>query len=91
MKMDVDGEEYALFPVLMLSGGLCDFNMLFMEVHRSEFRGADGVKFNISYIGQIFAEVRRPYPYCRVKVTDLDDESYLAGKSIPLRVAAGQD
>uniref|UniRef100_A0A383WDS8 Uncharacterized protein n=1 Tax=Tetradesmus obliquus TaxID=3088 RepID=A0A383WDS8_TETOB len=84
MKLDVEGEEYALFPGLLLSGGLCDLNVLFLEPHREEFRGEGGVKMQISEMEEVFAKMRKANPHCTVKVTDLDDESYLDGKAILL-------
>jgi hypothetical protein len=84
MKLDVEGEEYALFPGLLVSGALCDLSMLFLEVHREEFRGVDGVNMTMADMEQLFAKVRKANPHCRVNVTDLDDESYLDGKAIPL-------
>jgi hypothetical protein len=83
MKLDVEGEEYALFPALMLSGGLCDISILFLEVHREAFRSAEGVDMTMQEMQQAFAKMRKANPQCRVEVQDLDDESFLDGKAIP--------
>jgi hypothetical protein len=84
MKLDVEGEEYALFPGLVVSGAMCDLSMLFLEVHREEFRGADGVDLTMTAMEEVFDTMRKANPHCRVNVTNLDDESYLDGKAIPL-------
>jgi hypothetical protein len=84
MKLDVEGEEYALFPGLVVSGALCDLDMLFLEAHREEFRSADGVNMTIPDMERLFDQMRKGNSHCKVNVTDLDDETYLDGKAIPL-------
>ncbi|WIA32061.1 hypothetical protein OEZ86_002913 [Tetradesmus obliquus] len=83
MKLDVEGEEYALFPALLLSGGLCDISVLFLEVHGESFRNADGVNMTMPHMQQAFATMRKANPPCRVQVQDLDDETFLNSKAIP--------
>lgn len=83
MKLDVEGEEYALFPALMLSGGLCDISVLFLEAHGEAFRSADGVNMTMQQMEESFARMRKANPHCRVQVQNLDDESFYGGKAIP--------
>jgi hypothetical protein len=83
MKMDMEGEENALFPALMLSGSLCDISVLFLEVHLKTFRSAEGVDMTMPEMQLAFAKMRKANPQCRVEVGDMDDEPYLDGKAIP--------
>ncbi|WIA44390.1 hypothetical protein OEZ86_007159 [Tetradesmus obliquus] len=84
MKLDVEGEEYALLPGLMLSGGLCELDMLFMEQHDPKMRSADGIKMKLKDMEKLFARLRSARPGCKVNITDLDDESYVNGRLVPL-------
>lgn len=87
MKLDVEGEEYALLPGLITNGGLCDLAMIYLEPHREDFRSAAGkaVELNIPAMEQAFSKMRRANPRCAVKYTHLDDESYLhADTEVPL-------
>jgi hypothetical protein len=88
MKLDVEGEEYALFPALMLSGGLCDISVLFLELHPEAFRSAQGVNMTMPEMQQTFAAMRKAHPQCRVDVQDLDDESFLNSKDVPFPTVA---
>lgn len=87
MKMDVEGEEYALLPALITSGGLCDLTMIYLEPHRMEFRDADGkaVNMTIPAIDQAFSNMRKANPWCTVQYSHLDDETYYnAARDMPL-------
>lgn len=87
MKMDVEGEEYALLPGLITNGGLCDLSMIYLEPHREEFKSEAGkaVGMNIPAMEQAFAQMRKANSKCTVKYTHLDDESYLhADTEVPL-------
>jgi hypothetical protein len=87
MKMDVEGEEYALLPSLITNGGLCDLSMIFMELHRPEMTTPDGLLVNITAaeMEDAFAKMRKANPRCTVDYTHLDDESYLhADTEVPL-------
>jgi hypothetical protein len=90
MKLDVEGEEYALFPGLMLSGGLCDISVLFLEVHHEAFRSADGANMTMQQMEEDFAKMRKANLDCRVEVQNLDDESFLDGKAIPFPAVEGE-
>jgi hypothetical protein len=87
MKLDVEGEEYTLFPALMLTGGLCQLSMLFLEAHPWwRFGNTTGavVNMKMSDMQDVFDRLRKANPYCNVEVLPLDDESYLDGDKVPL-------
>lgn len=88
MKLDVEGEEYSLVPGLMLSGGLCDLSTVFLEVHPAQHvRNNSGAPaMTMPEMQAAFAKLRAASPQCRVEISNLDDESYLDGKEIPLPV-----
>jgi hypothetical protein len=61
----------------MLSGGLCDVSLLFMEVHRESFRSADGVRSNITDMQATFATMHKANPHCRVQIMTLENCSVM--------------
>jgi hypothetical protein len=67
-----------------LAGGLCEIDLLFMEHHPAKMRSADGLRMKLKDMEKIFARMRSIRPSCRVNITNLDDESYVNGKVIPL-------
>jgi hypothetical protein len=89
LKLDVEGEEYALLPSLIISGALCDLSMAYVETHELKFRSDAGTAVNmtINEIEDVFKRMRRAHAACEVNYTHLDDETYLhADKEIPLAV-----
>lgn len=86
MKLDVEGEEYSLVPGLMLSGGLCDLSTVFLEVHPIVMAQDNGraPQMTMPEVEASFAKLRNASPQCRVQLVNLDDETYLDGKAIPL-------
>jgi hypothetical protein len=87
MKMDVEGEEYALLPALITSGGLCDLDFIYLEPHKKSFRTDTGkaVGMLLPAIEDSFEKLRRANPRCTVHYTHLDDETYLhADTDLPL-------
>lgn len=47
MKMDIEGEEYALPPSMIVSDALCDLILLYIEPHQVELRTKDYTNTNI--------------------------------------------
>lgn len=87
MKMDVEGEEYALLPGLITSGALCDLSMIYLETHKLDFRTEQGraVNLTIPAMEEVFVKMRRANPRCLVDYSHLDDETYLhADAEVPL-------
>lgn len=84
MKLDVEGAEYSLLPGLLLTGTLCDMDVLCMEPHSEAFRNEDGVNMTIPDMLSVFHKMRKAHPTCRVSLVDLDDETYFNGTQIPL-------
>lgn len=87
MKLDVEGEEYALLPSLITNGGLCDLSMIYIELHGPGMRTPDGMLTNLTTAEMegAFAQLRAANPRCTVHYTHLDDETYLhADTELPL-------
>lgn len=84
MKLDVEGAEYSLLPGLLLTGALCDLNLLFLEVHALAMQGDEGVNMTIAEMQHTFDKMRKAHPQCLVRISHLDDESYVHGDKIPL-------
>jgi hypothetical protein len=55
-----------------------------MEHHEVKMRSADGIRMKLTAMEKIFARLRSALPSCKVDITDLDDESYVNGKLVPL-------
>lgn len=66
------------------AGGLCELDMLFMEHHDPKMRSADGIKMKLKDMEKLFERLRSARPGCKVNITDLDDESYVNGRLVPL-------
>jgi hypothetical protein len=93
MKMDIEGEEYALLPSLITNGGLCDLSMIYVELHGPTFRTPEGmlVDMDAAAMEDAFAKMRKANPKCTVNYTHLDDETYLhADTQVPLYFDAQQ-
>jgi hypothetical protein len=87
MKIDAEGEEYALLPALITNGGLCDLSMIYIEAHKKSFRTKAGkaVGMLLPAMEKAFDNMRRANPRCTVNYTHLDDETYMhADIEIPL-------
>jgi hypothetical protein len=84
MKLDVEGEEYAILPAMVVTGTLCDLRMVFMEPHAAKFRRKDYTGMTLEKMERIFAAFRNAAPSCKVEYTHLDDETYLHGDKVPL-------
>jgi hypothetical protein len=87
MKLDVEGEEYALLPALITNGALCDLSMAYIELHPPYMKTPDGMLtgMNATDVEDVFARIRKANPRCNVNYTHLDDESYLhADTEVPL-------
>jgi hypothetical protein len=87
MKIDIEGEEYAMLPALITSGGLCEMDMVYIETHPRSFATETGkvVGLKIPAIEKSFEQMRRANPRCSVQYMHLDDETYLyADTQVPL-------
>lgn len=87
MKLDVEGEEYAILPSIITNGALCDLSMIYMEVHPPHMKSKAGkaVQVDIPEMERVFHAMRAANHRCNVTYTHLDDESYLhADTQVPL-------
>jgi FkbM family methyltransferase len=86
MKMDIEGAEYTLFPAMVVSGALCRIDLIFAEWHRDSMRRVIPGSVNLTKDEMIhaFESMRITHPSCKIVYTELDDESYVDGTSIPL-------
>lgn len=94
IKLDVEGEEYALVPAMITNGALCDLTMVYMEAHWLYFRSAAGVAVNMTFeeIQTVFDKMRTANPRCGVQLLRMDDEAYYsADKAITLPVGIDVD
>jgi hypothetical protein len=85
MKMDIEGAEYTVFPALALSGGLCRIDRIFLEWHSElhRLRIPGHIKMKRDEMLLAFENFKSTFPSCKVSISDLDDETYLDGTSIP--------
>jgi FkbM family methyltransferase len=72
MKMDIEGSEYELLPVLVKEGVLCGIDAIVVEFHRYFVKGAEGPKY---YIPKMQAQLKQQ-ANCKAQILSLDDESY---------------
>jgi hypothetical protein len=87
MKLDVEGEEYALLPSMITNGALCDLSMIYMEVHPPKFKSDAGkaVNMDIPEMERVFDAMRKANPRCNLTYSHLDDETYMhADREVPL-------
>jgi FkbM family methyltransferase len=86
MKMDIEGAEYVVFPALILRAALCHVDLIFAEWHGDNMRLKMPGRTNLTKWEMIkaFEDLRVVDPTCRVKFSDLDDESYADGTAVPL-------
>lgn len=86
MKLDVEGAEFVVLPALIIRGALCHIDLIFAEWHGDSMRLAMPGRANLTKdeIIRSFEDLRSVDPACKVKFSDLDDESYVDGTSIPL-------
>lgn len=92
MKLDVEGEEYALLPAMITNGALCDLAMVYIEPHGADFRVGAGAAVNMTFddIMTAFNNMRKANPRCDVQVKIMDDETFAdAYKTIPLPLGSG--
>lgn len=85
MKLDIEGAEYTVLPALIVSGALCHIDLIFAEWH-DHMRGVIPGSANLTK-GEIihaFESMQATNPTCKLMFSDLDDESYVDGTSIPL-------
>lgn len=82
-KIDIEGGEYKVLPALALSGMLCHLDQVFIEFHA--FFYPEGWQRTQKQQWQDFMKkMIDEDPDCHVKLTRLDDETYLLdGKPLP--------
>ena len=70
MKMDIEGSEFDLIPLLVMKGAVCDLDLIFVETHPklASSHQLETYKHAISLIGNV--------PGCKIKLDELDEESY---------------
>jgi hypothetical protein len=84
--MFLASREYALLPALITNGGHCNLSMTYIEVQPPTFRTAQDllVDLHTAAMENVFAQMRKASPKCTVKLTKLDDETYLhANTDVP--------
>ena len=70
MKMDIEGSEFELLPWLVMKGIACNIDYIFIETHT--WLATSGQLETYNHARALFGKV----PYCKVRVGELDDESY---------------
>lgn len=85
MKLDVEGAEFMVLPAMIVNGALCHIDLLFAEWH-DYAKGRIPGSTNLTRLEmlQAFQAMRVTHQECKVQFSDLDDESYVDGTSIPL-------
>ncbi|KAF8056741.1 glutamate--tRNA ligase [Scenedesmus sp. PABB004] len=76
-KFDAEGAEFLFFPPMLLSGQLCAIDFVFAEWHdymRDKMNAS--VRLSSAQHKQTLEAYRAGSPGCKVKLSDLDDESY---------------
>jgi cell division protein FtsL len=74
MKLDVEGAEYELLPRLLATGALCAMDLVFIEQHPRELAASQAQADAFEHAKAL---VRDALTGCRVRLSMLDDESYL--------------
>jgi hypothetical protein len=75
MKLDVEGAEYELLPRLLATGALCAMDLVFLEEHPSSRAPAQKALFE--HAKALLLVHDHAQTGCRVRLSLLDDESYL--------------
>ena len=70
MKMDIEGSEFELLPWLVMKGIACNIDYIFIETHT--WLATSGQLETYNHARALFGKV----PDCKVRVGELDDESY---------------
>lgn len=85
MKMDIEGAEFSVLPAMIVSGALCQIDLIYIEWHEY-LRGRMPDKFNMTRDAMLeaFEAMRRMHPRCNVAFSALDDETYVDGTAVPL-------
>jgi hypothetical protein len=76
MKIDIEGGEYQLLPRLVATGALCDVDLLFLEQHSADW-AASNAQRDLYHHASALAHSGMAGTGCKVKMSLLDDESYL--------------
>jgi len=81
MKMDIEGAEYSLFPSMIVRGALCNLDLIFDEWHPTMQKTLpEYVHMTQAAMVDAFKEMRRTSPTCKVKLLNLDDETWNRAK-----------
>lgn len=73
IKMDVEGTEYEIIPAMIKAHVFCEVDAIVAEFHPYFVPGAPRKKY---YLQDLNAEIKK-HPGCKIKVLDVDDESYV--------------
>jgi FkbM family methyltransferase len=86
MKMDIEGAEYAVLPALIIRGALCHIDLIFAEWHGDAMRLKMPERANLTKEEMLnsFERLRQVDSECKVKFSDIDDETYVDGTEVPL-------
>lgn len=72
MKMDIEGYEYVVLPMMLATKAICDVDVLTIEYHDNKIKVPEGTTAQMQEKLKLARENG-----CKVRVFDLDDESYL--------------
>ena len=70
MKMDIEGSEFDLLPLLLMKGAACNLDLIFVETHPKLATKQQIETYNnaLAMIGHV--------PGCKVQLNEMDDETY---------------
>ena len=88
VKLDIEGSEFEVFPSMAVEGVLCDMDLMMIEWHDRSVNRAQLPAQVSNMTAQdhmsLFEKLRALSPGCTVVMSQLDDETYRDGMSIPL-------
>ncbi len=70
MKMDIEGSEFELLPLLVMRGAVCDLDKIFVETHHrlATSQQLEPYRHASALLGNV--------PGCKVQLSEMDDKSY---------------
>jgi hypothetical protein len=74
MKIDIEGGEYQLLPRLVATGALCDVDFVFLEQHSPDWASSQK---DLYQHASALAHSGMSATGCKVRISLLDDESFL--------------
>jgi hypothetical protein len=70
MKMDIEGSEFDLLPLLVMKGAACNLDLIFVETHPKLATSQQLETYN--HAEALFGHV----PGCKVQFSEINDETY---------------